>query len=122
MGKATSQDAYENSKECSIFLEDKKIIEVSSDGPKVNLKFLNLKEILIKTNTKENYLPKLLEMGTCGLHIVHGNFKYGLNAILWDLNKILSAMWKIFDQSPSRRVDFECQTSGNYLLRFCSLR
>ena len=31
-------------------------------------------------------------------------------------------MWKIFDQSPSRRADFESQTSGNYPLQFCSHR
>ena len=31
-------------------------------------------------------------------------------------------MWKIFDQSSSRRADFESPTSGNYPLRLCSHR
>ena len=46
----------------------------------------------------------------------------GLNATKRDLVKIISAMWKISDQSPSRTVDFESQTSGNYLLHFYSHR
>ena len=118
MGKATAQDVYDNFKECFTSVDDKKIIQVSSDGPNVNHKFLNL----MRENRKENSLPELLEIGICGLHIVHGSFKYGLNATKWDLDKILSAMWKIFDQSPSRRADFESQTSGNYPLQFCSYR
>ena len=40
----------------------------------------------------------------------------GLNATKRDLVKIIS------DQSPSRTVDFESQTSGNYLLHFYSHR
>ena len=116
MGKATAQDVYENFKECSTSLDDKKIIQVSSDGPNINLNFLNL----MRENRKENNLPELSKIGTCGhAHIVHGSLKCGLNATKWDLDKILSAMWKIIDQSPSRRVDFESQTSGNYPLQFC---
>ena len=118
MGKATAQDVYDNFKECPTSLDDKKIIQVSSDGPNINLKFLNL----MRENRKENNIPELLKIGTCGLHIVHGSFKYGLNVTKWDLDKILSAMWKIFDQSPSRRADFEFQTSGNYPLQFYSHR
>ena len=34
---------------------------------------------LMRENRKENNLPELLEIGSCGLHIVHGSFKYGLN-------------------------------------------
>ena len=39
MGKATAQDVYDNSKECSTSLDDKKIVQVSSDGPNINLSF-----------------------------------------------------------------------------------
>ena len=42
MGKATAQDVYDNFKECFTSVDDKKIIQVSSDGPNVNHKFLNL--------------------------------------------------------------------------------
>ena len=31
-------------------------------------------------------------------------------------------MWKIFDQSSSRRANFESLTSGNYPLQSCSHR
>ena len=107
---------YDNFKECFTSLDDKELIKLSSDGANVNLKFLNL----MRENRMENNLPELLEIETCGLHIVYGNFKYGLNDTKWDNDKVLSAMWMIFDQFPSRRVNFELQTSGNYPLQFCS--
>ena len=75
MGKATAQGVCDNFKKCSTSLDDKKIIQVSSDGPNVDLTFLNL----IRENRKENNLPELLEIGTRGLHIVHRSFKYDLN-------------------------------------------
>ena len=43
-------------------------------------------------------------------------------ATKWGVGKIISPMWKISDESPSRTVDFESQTSGNYLLHFYSHR
>ena len=85
-GKATAKDVYDNFK-CSISRDGKKIIQVSSDSPNVNLKFLNL----MRENRKESNLPELSEIGRCGLHVVHGGFKYGLNATKWDLDEILSA-------------------------------
>ena len=50
MRKATAQDVYENFKECSTSLDDKKLMQVSSDGPNINLKFLNL----VRENRREN--------------------------------------------------------------------
>ena len=63
MWKATTQDVYANFKEYSISQDDK-----STDGPNVNLNFLNL----MRENRKENNLPELLEIETRGLHIVRG--------------------------------------------------
>ena len=64
----------------------------------------------------------LILIGTCGLHIVHGSFKYSLNDTKWDPNNIFSAIVKIFNQSPSRIADFKCRASGNYPLQICSHR
>ena len=38
----------------------------------------------------------LLDVGTCGLHIVHNAFQHGEKASNWNVKKKLSAMWKIF--------------------------
>lgn len=44
------------------------------DGPSVNHKFLdNLKEDFQSDKSD----PALLDIGTCGLHVVHGAFKTG---------------------------------------------
>ena len=57
---------------------------------------------------------------SCGLLIFHGSFKFGLSASEWDLDKIIFAIWKIFDHPPSSIADLEAQASRNYLLQFCS--
>lgn len=43
----------------------------------------------------------------CCLHIVHDAFKHGGNASGWGIDKILLTMYKIFDQSLSRRANYE---------------
>ena len=91
---------------------------MSSDGPNVNLKFLdNLRE-----QRRDQNLKELLEIGTCGLHIVHNAFKHGGKASGWSIDKILAAMYKIFDQAASRRGDYERLTKGVYPLQFVSHR
>ena len=96
------------------------LLKVSSDGPNVNLKFLDI----VREERKDNDLKGLLEVGTCGLHTVHGALKHGGKASGWNIDKILSAIFKIIDQSPSRRTDYE-RLSGEsvvYPLQFCSHR
>ena len=43
-------------------------------------------------------------------------FKHGGVASGWGIDKVLSAMYKIFNQSPSRRADYERLTDVVYLL------
>ena len=64
----------------------------------------------------------MLEIGTCRLHIVHNAFKHGGKASGWSIDKILVAMYKIFDQAASRRGDYERLTKGVYPLQFVSHR
>ena len=50
-------------------------------------------------------------------------FKHGEKASSWDVKKLLSAMYKIFHESPFRRADYEKLTSAlptDYPLKFCS--
>lgn len=54
----------------------KKIIQVSMDGPNVNLKFLKyLKAHLADSDNADT--KKLIEFGTCGLHVVNGSYRTG---------------------------------------------
>ena len=60
----------------SSMLDQSKLVQISSDGPNVNLKSLQI----IKDHREElNHLPQI-DIGTCGLHTVHVSFKTGLVA------------------------------------------
>ena len=94
------------------------LLQISSDGPNVNLCFLQ--DYDVKRDFNE--LPSLLNIGTCGLHTVHGSIKTGEKAS-WSVGKILKAMDGILQDSPARRETFEIVTETNeYPLPYCGNR
>lgn len=52
------------------------IIQVSMDGPNVNWKFFGK----LKKKIDNDYGTSLINIGSCGLHIVHNIFKRGMDA------------------------------------------
>ena len=66
------------------------LLQISSDGPNVNFKFLELH----KNQRELDELPKLADIGTCGLHTVHGSLKNGIIHSNWNIGKTLKAMTK----------------------------
>ena len=79
-------------------LDEKAMIMLSMDGPNTNWAALNK----VKDRNK-NELPQIMDVVSCGLHVVHGAFKNGVNATGSQLEKILKAMWKLFNDLLSRR-------------------
>ena len=79
---------------------------------------------IAREERKDQNLKELLQIGTCGLHTVHGSLKHGGVASGWQIDKVLSAIYKILDVSPSRREDYEkvCKDNIVYPLQFCSHR
>ena len=60
------------------------LFQVSMDGPNMNLKFFNsFCSDRARTNPD---LPHLMNVGSCGLHVVYGAFKYGVTATDWKLD------------------------------------
>ena len=60
-----------------------------------------------------------------GFDTLHNAFKNGGKASGWNTNKLLSSMYKIFDESASRRADYEKLTMAqfsDYPLQFCTHR
>ena len=53
-----------------------------------------------------------IHIGTCALHTLHNAFSHGAKASSCKLKEFLTAMYKIFDQNPSRRADYESLTSA----------
>lgn len=68
------------------------------DGPRVNNSFF--------TKLKENLAsdpddPSVLDLGTCGLHIVHGAFQTGAKASDFSINHLLTSLYYLFHDSPT---------------------
>ena len=89
------------------------------DGPSVNLKFLQK----VQDNRVENEQPAMIDIGSCGLHTVHGAFKCGAQSMGWKLKEILSGSYQILHDSPARRDDYQfVNDSVIYPLKFCAAR
>ena len=62
----------------------------------------------------------LINIGSCGLHIVHNAFKAGFEATGWDVKSFLWALYTIFYETPARREDYTAITSSVvFPLKFC---
>ena len=51
---------------------------------------------------KNNHSP-LYNIGSCGLHSIHGAFETGMISCGWEINKIMKSMHNLFDKFPARR-------------------
>jgi len=120
MGHATSDDLLASFRSALAAVPLSSLLQVSMDGPTVNWKFLDLLE---KCMEEEHILTKLINMGSCGLHVVHGAFQSGHKASGWSVNAYLRAMFGTFKDSPARRADF-CAITGKktFPLKFCQVR
>jgi hypothetical protein len=91
-------------------LPNEKMIQLSMDGPSTNWKVLTL----IQNHREEREWPSIINIGSCGLHVVHGAKKSG-----WEIDNILKAMWQIFHDSPARRdVYIRINESDTFPLRY----
>lgn len=122
LGRATAIDIQSCLLDIIKPLDTKKIIQISMDGPNVNLKLLND----LNNDLQEHHDPSdpmLLNLGTCGLHNIHNAFKYGVKAAKWGLVEFLRALYNLFKNVPARRADFIQFTGSNkFPKKFCAIR
>ena len=63
----------------------------------------------------------LMNIGRCGLHVIHGAFKTGVQAIKWNICKLVRACYTLFHDSPARRAGFVTVASCDiFPFAFCS--
>ena len=89
------------------------------DGPNVNWKFVDLfsRQLLDELSTA------FLNIGSCGLHVVHGAFKHGSETTGWELERFFSAIFQLFKDTPARRDDYTQVTGSSlFALKFCKHR
>ena len=57
-------------------------------------------------NQNDDY-SALIDIGSCSLHVVHGEFRNGVQRTKWGIDDILKAMHNLFDKSPAEREDYQ---------------
>ena len=96
-----------------------RMIQLSMDGPNVNWSFY--KKLMAEVHETDG--KRLVDLGSCGLHVVHNAFKAGFEATTWDLRSFLCALHRIFHESPARREDYTKITGSDvFPLKFCPHR
>ena len=66
---------------------------------------------------------KLINIGSCGLHIVHTSFKNGVTASGWVIADVLSSLYYLFKDASARREDFQKTTQNSVMhLKFVGNR
>nr|CAD7570838.1 unnamed protein product [Timema californicum] len=83
-------------------------------------------ESVLKEHIKsvtDNEVCSLLNLGTCGLHVVHGSLRTGVESVDWDISSLLRHMYYLFTNSPARRALFTQLTGyASFPLKFCGVR
>ena len=100
-GHTTAKDLYDGF--TTVLNNDilPKILQVSMDRPSVNWKFFDA----VNDDFVEKFETTLLEVGSCGLHVVYGASQNGHKNAMWNVNFVLRSFCKLFHDSPARRAD-----------------
>lgn len=106
MGHSKAEDIEEKLLSALEPLPLEKIVQLSMDGPNVNLKAFRL----VQEHLQQNYQVRCLDLGSCGLHTVHNAYKAGVAASKWGLDFLLSSLSTLFHDAPARREDFTTVT------------
>ena len=80
-------------------LPTKSLSMLSMDGPNTNWS-VHKKLKNIRSCEK---VPQLFEVGSCGLHVIHGAFQSGVKTTGWEIEQNFKGMWRLFHDSPARR-------------------
>ena len=119
LGHSAANDLLQHFNDSVESINPSKIIHVSIDGPAVNHKFYKG----LEDHREREELPKMINIGSCNLHIVHGAFKSGFESTDWEMKKVLKGCYQILRDSPACRADYITITKSNkFPLAFCSTR
>ena len=87
-GCSTTDNVHETFQNGISEVDESQVMQVSFDGPNVNLTFFKK----YASMEEEKELDPLMDVGTCGLHVVHNSMKAGAKVSEWELHKLLKAM------------------------------
>ncbi|KAJ8273428.1 hypothetical protein GJAV_G00101510 [Gymnothorax javanicus] len=116
LGHSTAVDIVEKTSKVLSETGVHNLIQLSMDGPHVNWKAFGLTQKEVQKQVDKS----LLNIGSCGLHIMHNTFRDGCKATGWDIEHKLSSLCWLFRDGPARHEDFVtaagCSTG---MLKFC---
>jgi len=117
-GPATASDLVNSFEEATKGFDIKKLLQISMDGPNINGKFLQ------DTNAKfmEEGVdrPLLLDLGSCGLHILRKSHEKKKNQR--EILHFLRALYYLFCYRPVQRADYIHYSSLTvFSLQFCAM-
>lgn len=121
LGHTTSNDLLKALKMSLEPLDLQRILQISMDGPNVNIKmFKDFKEEL---KSADDLSPMILDIGTCGIHTLHNSFKTSIKSSSWNLVEFLRAIYNVFKHVTVRRAEFiKITGSRKFPLKFCAVR
>ena len=100
-------------------LSTKSLSMLSMDGPNTNW---SVHKKLKNIRSREE-VPQLFEVGSCGLHVIHGAFLSGVKTSRWEIEKFFKDMWRLFHDSPAERDTYiTINRADQFLLMFCQTR
>ncbi|KAK5880613.1 hypothetical protein CesoFtcFv8_023623 [Champsocephalus esox] len=112
MGHHTAAHIYERVETVCLDIGFQNRIQLSMDGPNVNWKLFSIAQQNIEGQTGK----KMLNVGSCGLHILHNSFRAGCAATHWELGHALSTLKWLFKDVPARREDYTEVTGTSFPL------
>lgn len=97
------------------------ILQISMDGPNVNLSFMKKLESHLQVLNPEG--KSLLDIGICSLHTVNGALKTGISKTGWELFHFFRSLYSLFKDSPARRAKYsDITTSTSFPFKFTAVR
>lgn len=119
LGHSTAKDVVEKLNNLLSQLGITNLIQISMDGPNVNWKVFEILQKQVQIDVGKS----LINIGSCGLHILHNAFRGGCKATRWDIEHGLSCLYWLFHDSPARHEDFVTATGcSTSMLKFCKHR
>ena len=92
-------------------LQAKNIIQVRMGGPGVNWNFFGE----LKEKVNPDYGTTVVNIGSCGLHVVHNSCKIGIEATGWQVSSFPFSLYYLSKDGLARREDF-VTISGSTLM------
>ena len=100
-------------------LDLKNLLQVSMDGPSVNWAFYEKLQQKVKCECS----CQILNIGSCGSHMMHEAFKHGCDATKWNIASVLHSVHSLFDGTPAHHEDYTRVTGSDLFGReFCNTR